>query len=157
MTKNSNTPPKSRPKVATPWAFRWKGGYIISWDSLEQALKGADVLEFKGVQVGADRLRLLAKAMARNSHCLLTPISLNGGEPKEPFQGPGLQIEVGPEIERTEDGRKIRWKKADRKPFYSRIRVADGAWLRKMKGTPTLVRLKPKLIKDDKQRRATTS
>lgn len=146
----------NRPRVARPWAWRWKGGYIIAWDSLKDTLKGADILEFKGRTIGAQPLKKIVECMEKGYHAFLTPIEVNGEEPGAPFHGPGIQIEVGPDIERTPEGNKVRWRKTDRKPFYSRFRFSDGAYIPKINGKKALciVKLEPKLLHKSHKKKA---
>jgi len=130
-------------------AFKYKQGYVMSWDVVIKAVSGAQVVEFKGTQVGGPTFRDIAKAMKAGNGVLLTPIVLNGEEKDPPFQGPGIQLEVGPEARYNPDAGTWtrKWVRQDQKPFYSRIRVAHGAWMPSKMVAPTVVRLEPRIVK----------
>ena len=47
--------------VVHPWGTKWKGGVVLSNKALLQVLKSGDVLEVKGLQVGAKQLGALIR------------------------------------------------------------------------------------------------
>lgn len=141
---------KTKTVVARPYAWRWKGGYIMGWDSILSALKQQEIMEFKGVMVAARPFAGLVKAMAAGYNAMLSVVEFheNGDGKQPPFYGKGLKVEVGPEIQRGENGQRIRWRKSNGAKFYSMVTLADRAWLKPFQEIEAkVVRIEPKPLK----------
>ncbi len=124
---------KPKRQIRSPRCLKRAGAWLLSWNELIDACKGADVLEFQGIQVGAKRLVTLVRAMQGGYE---VKIRLNGR----------LELETGdrpikgydPETHRPVYGR-------GRVSFYNFVSIVPGAWV------PETVRivavLRPRLLR----------
>ena len=97
-----------------PWGRR-NGGWLMSWNALEQILSEGDVFEFKGIQIGAITLKKIIRLMRGGYDCLITA---NGN----------LEIETGDrEVRYDKDGARHVLR---RKPtYYNKVSIRPEAWL----------------------------
>lgn len=106
---------KAKRLAARPGALRRNGGWLMSWDSLEAALRQGDVLEHEGIQVGAATLLRLVRDMRGGYDCAVKAdgrLEIATGD---------RRVEYGANGER----RILR----GRPSFYNRVAVVPGAWL----------------------------
>jgi hypothetical protein len=116
--------------VVRPWGTKWKGGVVLSNKSLLDVLKGGDVLEVKGLQVGAKQLFSLIRLFPHDH----VAIHVNGR----------LEIQsVDTQSVRGKDGQyKVHYRTPKRNTQF--LGLAKGAWV--PSGMVKVAVLRPKLF-----------
>lgn len=109
--------------TARPECRRRNGGWLVPWDSLEEALKGADVFEHGGIEVGAKPVLRLVKTMRVGEACFLKATD---------------RLEIATAYRPAKRG------------YYIQFKLVPGAWIPKpwMPNQPSVVVcLKPRKVK----------